>query len=96
MIPLFLFVARLRIQSDSTPFVASPMNAPIEVARFKKHMVWLELYGEAAKAWLCVRLTVKYELTVQNTRGGQFDDSVDVQFSWDPEAQEGTLYEVLF
>ena len=52
-IPPFFLVALIEIQSESGPFVARPMNVPIQVAKLKKPMVWLlKLYGGAANAWL--------------------------------------------
>ena len=58
----------MEIQSERGPLVASPMNAPIQIAKLKKPMVWLEkLYGGLEKASLWVRFRVRKTLADQET-----------------------------
>ena len=66
--PRFLVVAFIEIQSERGPLVASPMNAPIQIAKLKKPIAWLEkLYRGAAKASLWVRFKVRNILADQET-----------------------------
>jgi len=66
--PRFFLVARAETQSLNGPAVASPINAPIKIAKFMKPMLCeLYPYGGTAKATLWVRFNVRKELQDQET-----------------------------